>query len=220
MKSLTPAFIPVPSPSVLLLSGSMVDRPQSTGTYFLRAYVRGELYDFGSARVSVALPKVNDVTTINITQPNQNGLFAQAINTITGVKGIIDDLNSPVFHGTCTTCHDAPNAGNHSIPVPLDIGLTDVTQRTPDMPLYTLQNKTTGEQVQTTDPGRSLLTGKWKDIARFKGPVLRALAARAPYFHNGFAKDFNAVVNFYNDRFGIGLSDSEKADLVAFLRTL
>ena len=27
--------------------------------------------------------------------------------------------------GTCTTCHDAPNAGNHSVALPLDIGLTD-----------------------------------------------------------------------------------------------
>lgn len=88
------------------------------------------------------------------------------------------------------------------------------------MPLYTLRNKLTGETVQTTDPGRALITGKWKDIARFKGPILRGLAARAPYFHNGFAKDLNAVVDFYNTRFGIGLTDAEKADLVAFLRSL
>ena len=40
------------------------------------------------------------------------------------------------------------------------------------------------------------------------------------YFHNGFAKDLWAVVNFYNDRFHIGLSYQEKSDLVAFLRSL
>jgi hypothetical protein len=40
------------------------------------------------------------------------------------------------------------------------------------------------------------------------------------YFHNGFAKDRWAVVNFYNDRFHIGLSYQEKSDLVAFLRSL
>jgi cytochrome c peroxidase len=50
--------------------------------------------------------------------------------------------------------------------------------------------------------------------------VLRALATRAPYFHNGFAKDLDAAVDFYNDRFGIGFTTNEKADLVAFLRTL
>ena len=88
------------------------------------------------------------------------------------------------------------------------------------MPLYTLKNKTTGEEVQTTDPGRALITGKWKDIGRFKGPILRGLPARAPYFHNGSAKDIEAVVDFYDQRFGIGFTDQEKADLIAFLRTL
>jgi cytochrome c peroxidase len=139
---------------------------------------------------------------------------------ITGVKGLNDDLSVPVLQGTCTTCHDTPNAGDHSIPAPLDIGLTDASRRTPDLPLYTLQNKQTGERIQTTDPGRALVTGKWKDIGRFKGPILRALATRAPYFHNGSASDLGAAVDFYNQRFGIGLTDEEKDDLVAFLLTL
>jgi len=139
---------------------------------------------------------------------------------ITGVKGLNDDLGVSVIPGTCTTCHNAPNAGNHSIPMPLDLGLADASRRTPDMPLYTLRNKATGETLQTTDPGRALITGKWKDIGRFKGPVLRALAARAPYFHNGMAKDLNEVVDFYDTRFGIGFTPDEKADLVMFLRSL
>src|SRR5207253_9771913 len=83
---------------------------------------------------------------------------------ITGVKGLNDDLSVPMLQGTCTTCHDTPNAGNHSIPDTLDIGLTDAALRTPDLPLYTLQNRQTGERIQTTDPGRALITGKWKDI--------------------------------------------------------
>jgi hypothetical protein len=139
---------------------------------------------------------------------------------ITGVGGLNDDLNVPVLMGTCSTCHDTPGAGNHSIPAPLDIGTADASRRTPDMPLYTLRNKTTLEVVQTTDPGRALITGKWKDIGRFKGPTLRALATRPPYFHNGMAADLPAVVDFYNDRFQIGLTAQEKADLAAFLRAL
>lgn len=139
---------------------------------------------------------------------------------IRGVKGLNDDLRVSVIHGTCTTCHDTPHAGSHSIPAPLDIGLTDATRRSPDLPLYTLRNKVTGETIQTTDPGRALITGKWQDIGRFKGPILRALAARAPYFHNGSAPDLAAVVEFYNERFGIGFTEDEQADLVAFLRTL
>ena len=147
-------------------------------------------------------------------------LFNTKSITITNVKGLNDDLSVPVLHGTCTTCHDTPNVGHHSIPAPLDIGLTDASRRTPDMPLYTLRNKSTGETTQTTDPGRALITGKWRDIGRFKGPILRAVATRAPYFHNGFAADLEAVVNFYNDRFDIGFTDQERRDLVAFLRTL
>ena len=74
--------------------------------------------------------------------------------------------------------------------------------------------------MQTSDPGRALITGQWKDIGRFKGPTLRALASRAPYFHNGSAKNLHEVVKFYNDRFNIGLSQQEKDDLVAFLKAL
>ncbi|MDP9126194.1 MAG: c-type cytochrome, partial [Pseudomonadota bacterium] len=122
--------------------------------------------------------------------------------------------------GTCTTCHDAPNAGNHSVPLPLDIGIADASRRTAGMPLYTLRNKTTGEQVQTTDPGRALVTGLWADVGKFKGPTLRALAARPPYFHNGFAKDLDEVVQFYDTRFNVGLTKQEMDDIVAFLKAL
>jgi cytochrome c peroxidase len=139
---------------------------------------------------------------------------------ITGVKVLNDDLGIPVVEGTCTTCHDKPGAGNHSIPAPLDIGIADASRRTPDMPLYTLRNKLSLETLQVTDPGRALITGKWSDIGRFKGPTLRALATRAPYFHNGFARDLVAVVEFYDTRFNIGLSADEKDDLVAFLLAL
>jgi cytochrome c peroxidase len=150
-------------------------------------------------------------------------LFNTKQINIAGVSGINDEdmFGKPaVVAGTCTTCHDAPNAGNHSVSAPLDIGLVSKAQRTPDMPLYTLRHKKTREVKQVTDPGRALITGKWKDIGRFKGPILRALSTRAPYFHNGLAGDLNAVVDFYDTRFGIGMTAQEKADMVAFLRTL
>jgi cytochrome c peroxidase len=149
---------------------------------------------------------------------------AELFNTkpidITGVGGLNDDLGVRVIRGSCTSCHDSPNVGNHSVALPIDIGLTDEFFRTPDMPLYTLKNKATGQVRTTTDPGRALITGKWKDIGKFKGPVLRGLAARAPYFHNGFAADLGEVVDFYDTRFDIGFTDEEKADLIAFLSAL
>jgi cytochrome c peroxidase len=131
-----------------------------------------------------------------------------------------DALGIPALTATCTTCHDSPNVGNHSTVLPLDLGLTTEAVRTPDMPLYTFRNKTTGEIVKTTDPGRALISGKWRHMSTFKGPVLRGLAARAPYFHNGIAATIDQAVDFYNTRFGIGLTPQEKADLVAFLRAL
>src|SRR5262249_38428518 len=94
------------------------------------------------------------------------------------------------FTGTCTTCHDTPNAGHQSVSAPLNMGLTDAARGTADMPLYTLRRISTGEAIQTTDPGRAMVTGKWADIGKFKGPILRGLAARAPYFHNGSAASF------------------------------
>ena len=147
-------------------------------------------------------------------------IFNRKPIAITGVAGLNDDLGAPVIEGTCSTCHDSPNYGHHSLPVALNIGIADGARRTPDMPLYTLRNRVTGETVDTTDPGRALITGKWKDIGKFKGPILRGLAARPPYFHNGMAATLEDVIDFYDQRFGIGFSPDEKADLVAFLRAL
>ena len=155
-------------------------------------------------------------------------IFNSRTFTISGVGGL--NVNSPFdpplpgsFEGTCSTCHDTPNAGNHSIAVPLDIGVSDASRRTPDMPLYTFRQKCGAPSCPTrtvTDPGRALVSGKFADIGKFKGPILRGLAARAPYFHNGSAADLGAVVDFYNQRFGAGIVGSDREDLIAFLRSL
>jgi hypothetical protein len=153
-------------------------------------------------------------------------LFNSLPITISGVAGLNNEVfpNGVAvpdsFTGTCTTCHDTPNAGSHSVKAPLNIGLTDASRRTADMPLYTLRRLSTGETMTTTDPGRAMSTGKWADIGKFKGPVLRGLAARAPYFHNGFARSLEDVLDFYDTRFNLGLTAQEKADLVAFLGAL
>ena len=70
------------------------------------------------------------------------------------------------------------------------------------------------------DPGKTLITGQCSDFNRIKGPILRGLAARAPYFHNGMAADLKAVVDFYDTRFSIGFTAQEKADLIAFLKAV
>jgi cytochrome c peroxidase len=149
-------------------------------------------------------------------------LFNSKPINITGVAGLNDDLNLASIPGTCGTCHDSPNAGNHSVSAPLNIGVGDVNSPldVSYLPVITLQNKTTQEIKTATDPGRALISGLWKDVGRLKGPILRGLPSRAPYFHNGSADSLGDAIDFYDKRFSIGFTRQEKKDLIAFLRTL
>jgi hypothetical protein len=172
-------------------------------------------------------------------------LFNSAPMTITNVRGLNDNaaLNRPAtFSGTCATCHDTPNVGHHSLPLPLDIGTAHssnsnyesdptiasaVSQLSmPDLPVFLISGCTNpfaagqAESFYTTDPGRALITGHCADFNRLKGPILRGLAARAPYFHNGAAANLRELVSFYNLRFNMALSDRQARQLVSFLNTL
>jgi cytochrome c peroxidase len=100
-------------------------------------------------------------------------------------------------------------------------GLQELQQ--PTLPVFELactQGPEAGQVFYTTDPGKALISGQCGDINRIKGPVLRGLAARAPYFHNVAAANFSQVVNFYNKRFQIGLTEQQMQDLINFLQTL
>jgi hypothetical protein len=123
---------------------------------------------------------------------------------------------------TCSTCHDARNAGGHTRMDFFDNGVSTGAIRglDPALPVYTLRCFATNAVVRTTDPGRALVTGRCADIGRFKVPTLRGLAARAPYFHDGSAATLLQVVLFYNDLFQIGLRTQTADALVAFLRSL
>jgi cytochrome c peroxidase len=172
-------------------------------------------------------------------------LFDSAPVQISNVRGLNDNpsLGNPrSFTGTCTTCHDTPNVGNHSFPLPLDIGtghsvlsgmesdaniaagLAELSM--PKLPVYMINGCPNPfapgqpESFYTTDPGKALISGLCSDFNRGKGPILRGLAARAPYFHNGGAADLNELVNFYNKRFQMNLTEQQKQQLVAFLNSL
>jgi cytochrome c peroxidase len=172
-------------------------------------------------------------------------LFNNAPLQITTVRGLNDNaaLGKPrSFIGHCTSCHDTPNVGNHSLPLPLDIGTAHTPLpgmesdpiiaaglaqlSMPDLPVYLISgcpNPFAGaepESFYTSDPGKALITGLCSDFNRIKGPVLRGLAARAPYFHNGAAANLREVVNFYDQRFSMQLTAEQKSALVAFLNSL
>jgi cytochrome c peroxidase len=135
-------------------------------------------------------------------------------------QALFNDPNPGVGGNACRSCHDAANVGTSAAGVFFNIGVSSASRRTPDLPLYTLQNKATGQTRRTTDPGRALATGRWSDIDLFKAPSLRALSSRAPYFHNGSVETIEQVVRFYEVVFGFAFTDSERADLVAFLEAL
>jgi hypothetical protein len=163
---------------------------------------------------------------------------------ITGVAGINDDVSAgglvaggiASLQGTCGTCHDTPNVGNHSSPTPLDIGTGDPGASGPSANLGGLDisylpsitvcetDPATGSPTSncktTTDLGQALIDGNFDHVGKIKGPILRGLSARAPYFHNGSARTLLDVVRFYETRFGLALTPQQESDLVAFLRSL
>lgn len=163
---------------------------------------------------------------------------------ITGVAGINDDVSTgglvaggiPSVQGTCSTCHDTPNVGNHSFATALNIGTADPDPTNPSVNLGGIDitylpritvcetDPATGLPTNncktTSDLGQGLIDGNFDHIGKIKGPILRGLAARAPYFHNGSARNLLDVVHFYENRFGLVLTPQEESDLVAYLKSL
>ncbi len=87
-----------------------------------------------------------------------------------------------------------------------------------------------------SDPGRERVTGKSSDLGKFAVPSLRNVALTAPYMHDGRFQTLDEVVEHYctgvkrsatldpnlarHPDGGVPLSAEDKADLVAFLKTL
>jgi cytochrome c peroxidase len=88
-----------------------------------------------------------------------------------------------------------------------------------------------------TDLGRFMVTQETSDKAKFKVPSLRNVALTAPYMHDGRFASLEEVIDHYNtlvkpssttdellfhsmEPGGLQLTVQEKADLIAFLKTL
>jgi hypothetical protein len=148
-------------------------------------------------------------------------------NTIPGVPA-----NAPA---TCSICHNVAHGGSEFFENPQrDIGIGGTAQFVGGpkpahaLPRFTLTCRPDARPhaflgrgpIVTNDPGRALVTGKCADIGKFTVPQLRGLAGREPYFHDGTAKTLAEVVDFYNGRFNIRLSATDKQDLINFLAAL
>ena len=100
--------------------------------------------------------------------------------------------------GRCSTCHIAPT-------------YTDVLSG-PDPKVPFLHTAV----AVGMDPGYANRTA----TRMYRTSPLKGIWQHPPYFHDGSAADLMAVVNHYDTLFELGLSPQQKADLVAFLKSL
>ena len=141
-------------------------------------------------------------------------------------------VNSPMGFGnpvrnSCVFCHNMSQMGMDVAPGQVDLGTTNLpfADPQPDLPLFRITCRGAphphyGRVIFTHDPGYALTTGRCADVGRITLQSLRGLAARAPYFSNGSAKDLRAVIDYYDRRYNIGYSEQEKQDLVNLMRAL
>lgn len=107
----------------------------------------------------------------------------------------------------------------------------------PNNPLWTDNDfHNNGLDSTFSDLGFGAVTGNPNDNGKFRTPSLRNLAYTAPYMHDGRFETLEEVIDHYSeglqnsatidplmkkvDEGGVQLSDSDKADLIAFLLTL
>ena len=136
---------------------------------------------------------------------------------------------------TCATCHNAQMTGQDLSAGWVDVGTTNFPTwtepatwaETSELPVFKITcsrdadpHPYLGRVIYTTDPGRALISGRCADVGSIVMQQLRGLSARAPYFASGSAKTLREVVDFYDRRFDMKLSDNEKEDLINFLGAL
>ena len=123
----------------------------------------------------------------------------------------------------CATCHFIPLT-NGTVPPNFDRSESEILG-TPSK-----NKKLDG------DMGKFVITGAAIHKNSFKTPTIRNIELTAPYMHNGVYKTLEEVIDFYNEGGGVGLgfdvpnqtlpgdklnlSDLEKKQLIAFMRTL
>jgi hypothetical protein len=136
---------------------------------------------------------------------------------------------------TCATCHNAQMTGQDLSAGWVDVGTTNYPTwtepstwaDTSELPVFKITcakdadpHPYLGRVIYTTDPGRALISGRCVDVGSIVMQQLRGLSARAPYFASGSAKTLREVVDFYDRRFDMKLTDQEKEDLINFLGAL
>ncbi len=102
---------------------------------------------------------------------------------------------------------------------------------TADFTDFRFHNVGVGIDHPNPDTGRERVTHRQEDRGRFRTPTLRNVALTAPYMHDGRFATLEQVVDYYMrgtvenpnldpEIHRFELTDSEKADLIAFLNAL
>lgn len=156
-------------------------------------------------------------------------IFAGRQFLVSDSAGITDTGFGNPVRNSCAFCHNMLHAGMDVAPGQVDLGTTNLPNANPlpELPLFRLTchrdarpHPHLGRVIYTHDPGYALTTGKCIDIGKITAQSLRGIAARAPYFVNGSAKTLAEVIEFYDKRYEIKLTDQEKLDLQHLLEVL
>jgi hypothetical protein len=223
--------------SVHALGGSLTDGGATGGPEALRDARQGDL-QYGGSPIwkEFASWKKPEMRGTGEEQRAFRESVARGADIFANRTFLIDDsagitnmgFGSPV-RNSCAFCHNMQRTGMDVAPGQVDIGTTNSphANSSPELPLFKLTCKPTarahpylGRVVYTQDPGFALTTGKCVDIGKITIQSMRALAARAPYFSNGSAKTIREIVDFYERRYRIGLSEQEKQDLTNLMSVL
>jgi hypothetical protein len=156
-------------------------------------------------------------------------IFAGKQFLVSDTTGITDTGFGNPVRNSCAFCHNMLHAGMDVAPGQVDLGTTNLPHANPlpELPLFRVTchldarpHPHLGRIVYTHDPGFALTTGKCIDIGKITAQSLRGIAARPPYFVNGSAKNLSDVIDFYDKRYEMKLTDQEKLDLEHLLEVL
>jgi len=144
-----------------------------------------------------------------------------------------------VFNAKCVGCHGGATTSEFDPKLATQrfhnvMSNLSGTRNAANLKTYTIRctnpDGTVLVRAGRADPGRGLITGVCNDISRFEARVLFDVANHAPYFHDGSAATLEDVMATYNQfffalpaslqKFGPPMSDTDTADVIAFVKRL
>jgi hypothetical protein len=179
----------------VLLEVSTGDGPISYWNAYVAVTQMGGMGQFVDPRIGVNVIRTPDLVTPKLFALYQ---YQVSIPKPAPPAGSFDataaERGKSLFEGAkakCSTCHAAPL-------------FTDVPDR-----LH-----------KPEEVGQEPVAAQRSATKRYRTTPLRALWQHAPYFHDGSAPTLAAVVDHYDSHMTLGLTATEKTDLVEYLKSL